>query len=391
VPGGVSDFSFRLLEQLQKHTPVDAFVDGPPHYRDEVVRAQAPAGVVARPLAALRTVEAATGRYDTVVWTLGNSEYHTGALAGLFQRPGVVLAHEVRLTNLYRFAWWQHPEAVRDGFAETLHRMYDGLLPAALGEGGELSSADADRYNVSMATDAIAASQRFLVTSEFAGHLARLDARPHDRDKVQVVPFAVGAVAGDPWPQRGREDAAPLLVTFGGISALKQTDLLIEAFGLVALHHPSARFVFVGPANEAVRATVAKCAAEAGVSGRVEVTGAVDAATYKEWLSRAWVSIQLRNFTNGESSGAQGDCLAAGVPTVITDIGAARAIPRDAAVHTPQDIDAASLSRALDPLLSDPALRGRLSAGALSYAGKHTYGLAAAALYEVLRSLPRRG
>ena len=51
-----------------------------------------------------RRSEPARGGYDCVVYCVGNSEFHAGALAQLRRRSGVVLAHEVRLTDLYAFA-----------------------------------------------------------------------------------------------------------------------------------------------------------------------------------------------------------------------------------------------------------------------------------------------
>ena len=386
VPGGVSDFSYRLLEHLATHADVDAFVDAPPHHRGEALAAVAPPGVGVHQLATLGIREAVRGAYDRVVWTLGNSEYHTGALDGVLRRrAGVVLAHEVRLTGLHRFARWQHPQATPDGFAATLHRLYDGKLPESLGDDEQLEPSDAERYGVFMARGAIEASDAFLVTSTFAARLALLDARREDRDRVDVVPFVVGAVAGDPWPTRGAEDPAPLVVSFGGISELKQTTLLVEAFALIQAR--DVRLVFVGAVNDDVRRTVDDAATRAGVRGRVEVTGTVDADEYRSWLSRAWVAVQLRATTNGESSGAAGDCFAAGVPTIVTAIGAAREIPQGAAVGVPADVSPPALATAIDALLSDTHRRAALSAGALAHAANHTYAAAAAALYEKLAAL----
>lgn len=391
VPGGVSDFSHRILERLRELADVDAFVDGPPHHRDEIVAARAPDGVAVRPLAAMATHEAFGGRYDDVVWTLGNSEYHTGALDGLLrERRGVVLAHEVRLTGLYRFARWQHPGATPGGFQATLHRSYPGKLPPDLGDDEHLDPADAERFGVFMAADAIAASDRFLVTSEFAARLARLDARGHDRHKVEAIPFAVGAVAGDPWPSRGTEDDRPLVVSFGGISALKQTALLIDAFAIASGAHRTARLVFVGAVNDEVQREVDAAASRAGVADRVDVTGGVSTEQYKAWLGRAWVAVQLRATTNGESSGAAGDCFAAGVPTIVSAIGAARDIPADAAIGVPADVPATQLGDTIAALLRDGARRATLSKGALAHAARHTYAKAAEALYERLSARSSR-
>ncbi|MDQ3106435.1 MAG: glycosyltransferase family 4 protein, partial [Actinomycetota bacterium] len=204
-PGGVAAYSAKLLTSLRSRNDVeiDVYVDGPPHQRPAMSESEG------RPVAALERVEALTGRYDQVVYSLGNSEFHTGALHLLGRRPGVVLAHDVRLTNLYRFARWQHPEAVPGGFAETLHGMYDGRLPAELGEAGELSADEAERWGLLMVRDIVRASTRFLTMSSFAAELARLDTRPEHRDRIGTVAFGIGPLV------EPDAESTPLVVSFG--------------------------------------------------------------------------------------------------------------------------------------------------------------------------------
>ena len=365
-PGGVAVYSERLLAALRRRDDIDveAYVDGPPHQRAAILASGA------RPLAALERVEAIVGRYDAVVYNLGNSEFHTGALALLLQRPGVVLAHDVRLTNLYRFAAWQHPSAAPGGFEATLQRMYDGRLPehAASDEG------------VLMARDVIAASTRFVTTSEFAAELARLDARREHRHRVAAVAFAVSDgtidVASPP--------ASPVVASFGVLNPLKQGDLLVRA--VAALRRDDVRVTFVGPAGDADAHAVLAAAEGEGLGGRVEVTGHLSPDEYRRRLAEATVAVQLRATTNGESSAAIGDCLAAGLPTVVTDIGANRALPRDAVVPVVPDADVTELAQVLGGLLGDERRRRELGAAARAHATAHTFDVAAEALYRLVSS-----
>lgn len=389
-PGGVADYSHRLLEELVRiaETPIDVYVDGPPHARDAVVGAEAPAGVRARPIATLERIEAVQGTYDTVVYSLGNSEYHTGSLASLQRRPGIVLAHDVRLTNLYRFAAWQHPDATPGGFHATLQRMYPGQLPATLGEGGSVGAAEAEQWGILMARGVIAASERFLVTSAFAAELARLDAKAHDRHKVEVLPFSVGAVpVTAPTPVLERP-SPPIVGSFGVVNALKQGTLVVEAFAEASRRagYADAELVFVGPAGPAETASVSARARELGVGERVTITGEVDGDGYRAWLDRAWVAVQLRSATNGESSGAIGDCLTAGIPTIATAIGPNRDLPASALVTVPVGAGADTVAVAVERLLRDPDQRRRLSEGARAYAAEHSFAAAAAALYRAVSS-----
>jgi glycosyltransferase involved in cell wall biosynthesis len=381
MPGGVSDYSYRLLEELAKieleGIEVHAFADGPPHERASIEEARVPPGVHGHRLGALDRVESLDGPFDAVVFSLGNSEFHSGALDALLQRgSGTVLAHDVRLTGLYRFAQWQHRDATPGGFHATLHRMYPAL-PAALGSDEELGSdekldaEDAERWGILMARGAIAASDRFIVTSAFAANLARLDALPGDRDKIAVLPFSVGAVPVDaPVPIADRP-GPPLIASFGVVNDRKRTALLADAMRVVHETHPRARLVFVGPS-------------EASSIEGAEVTGMVDADEYRRWLDTGWIAVQLRTATNGESSGAVGDCLAAGVPTIVTAIGAARDLPDDAVVKVPSDIDAPALAARITALLDDAGARAALHERARAYAADHSFVAAARELYRVL-------
>lgn len=351
-PGGVAVYSERVLAALRRRgdLTVDAYVDGPPHQRAAIL-----AAVDARPLAALERMEAVQGRYDAVVYNVGNSEFHTGALAMLLRRPGVVLAHDVRLTNLYRFARWQHPSAV----------------PADVDE-------DADE--ALLARHVIAASTRFVTTSEFAAKLARLDARREHRHRVVAIPFAVSD---------GTTDAAsatdpPTIASFGVLNELKQGALLVRA--VAALGRDDLRLVFVGSASDRDAAAVRAAAEVAGVAGKVEVTGHVDAAEYRRRLATSTIAVQLRATTNGESSAAIGDCLAAGLPTVVTDIGANRALPRDAVVPVSDDVDVPHLTEVLRALLDDDRRRLELARAAHRYAEGHTFDVFAGALYRLVSS-----
>ncbi|HET9443030.1 MAG TPA: glycosyltransferase family 1 protein, partial [Acidimicrobiales bacterium] len=233
-PGGVADYSTRLLGELRELCEVDALVDGPPHHRAEIEAAEVPDGVGLHRLAALERLEAAGRPYDAVVYSLGNSEFHTGALAMLSRRRGIVVAHDVRLTNLHRFAAWQHPEAVPGGFHATLQRLYAGRVPPALGRDGFLADDEAERWGVLMVGAVVAASERFLATSAFAANLARLDCRPGVRHRVEVLPFSVGAVpVADPVPAEHRP-GPPVVASFGVVNATKEGALVVEAFAAAA-------------------------------------------------------------------------------------------------------------------------------------------------------------
>ena len=382
-PSGVADYSHLLLEELADQAEVTAFVDGPPHHRAEQRAARAPAGIAVHPAAALEQTEALVAPFDAVVYTLGNSEFHTAALAALHRRPGIVYAHDVRLTDLYRFAPHQHPRALAargpDAFHRTLHALYADL-PPDLGAGGSLTAEEADHHGILMARDAIAASTHFLATSDYAATLARLDAHPHHRHKVHALPLAIGVHA--PSSDGPAPDGSPVVASFGLVNERKQTATLLDAFAAVAARHPDARLAIVGPAGDAEIAALRAHADRLGLTGRVELTGRVDPDEYGRWLRRATVAVQLRDHTNGETSGAVGACLASGVPTIVTAIGPARELPPGSVVPLPPFARPDQVAAAIDELLRDPVRRTGLARAAREYAATRTFERIARRLYD---------
>ncbi len=376
---GVADFSFRMLEALQKHCDVHAFADGLRHVDPSLGRPRAPDGVAVMSARMLLDDERAWGGYDCVVYCLGNSEYHAGALAQLRRRSGIVLAHEVRLTDLYALSA-DEPGAVPGGFAACLEAMYDGSQPKpVVGAGSRIGADEAERRGVLMAAEVAALAERFVVLSQFAADRVRLDLRPQDADRISVLPFAGRDVVEDATPTAARE---PLVASFGIVNEIKQNALVVSSLPEVLARCPDATVAFVGPCADAEREEITELAAALGVSERVVVTGAVPDAAYASWLDRAAVAVQLRRSANGECSGTIADCLAAGAVPIVTAIGAGRDLPADAVVGVAPSVSARELATVIGDLLADPGRRRDLAAAGRAYAGAHSHAVTAKRLFE---------
>lgn len=377
-PSGVADASFHLLEAFRERCPVDVFVDGPSTRRP--VDVAAPAGLTVASVASFERCDGIRD-YDQIVYCLGNSEFHVGALALLQRRPGVVIAHDLRLSGLYTWAARNRPDLATRIFHESLHAMYGDRLPTSVGEHGWLDVDDADRYGIYMARDVIRASTRFLVHSRYAAQLARLEAAPEDAEKIGVLPFGVAAPANP----RCEDADEPLIATFGIAAAAKQIEKVVRAFARLAEDEPSVRLAFVGSFPDPTeRKSIERLARDLGVAERTVLTGRLDASEYGRWLARATIALQLRSWSNGETSGAVMDCLAAGVPTIATGIGAAAELPDRCVVKVPAQIAPDVLAAALRTLLREPKERLALSTAAATYARTQSFDRAAAALYDVV-------
>jgi glycosyltransferase involved in cell wall biosynthesis len=363
--GGVADFSYRMLTELREYCDVHVFADGRRHVSSDLGPPHAPDGIDVLPVRFLVDEERARGGYDCVVYCVGNSEFHSGALAQLRRRSGVVLAHEVRLTDLYALSA-DEPGAVPGGFAECLHAMYDGL-PADAGLSGRLTPDEAERFGVLMAAEVVALADRFVVMSQFAADRVALDIDAEHAERVVVLPFGGRDVVEHPTPAAAR---APIIASFGIVNDIKLNSLPIAALPAVRARCPDATLVFVGPC------------ASLGVSEHVTITGAVTDAEYASWLDRAAVAVQLRRSANGESSGTVADCMASGVVPIVSGIGAGRDLPAGGVVSVGPSVSAGALASLVTDLLGDPERRRDLAAGGRAYAAAHSHAVVARRLFE---------
>jgi glycosyltransferase involved in cell wall biosynthesis len=374
---GVADYSYRLIEALREHCDVHAFADGRARVDPALGPPRAPDGVEVLPVRRLLDQERARGGYDCVVYCLGNSEFHAGALAQLRRRSGVVLAHEVRLTELYAHGG-DESGAVPGGFAACLNAMYDGL-PPGIGASGRLAPGEAERAGVLMAADVVTLADRFVVMSEFAADRVRLDVALEDVDRIAVMPFGMPDPVRDATPAGERQ---PLIASFGVVNEVKQYALLVAALPMVLERVPHATLALVGPCAEADRQAVEKLAATLGLGDRVVVTGAVTAGEYASWLDRAAVAVQLRRTANGESSAAVADCLAAGAALVVTGIGASRDLPPAGVVPVSPDVSPGELATAVADLLANADRRATLAASAREYVARNSFTIVARQLFD---------
>jgi len=387
LASGIANYSSRLIEELAGlgELCIDCFADGLDRSPGP---SRAPGGLPIYDARWLARIEAATAGYDEVVYVLGNSEFHAGALASLRRRRGIVMAHEVRLSGLYRFAA-DSTAAVPEGIAGSIRRIYGPLLPEELAASGEVTPAEAERYGLLMAREVMSLAERFLVTSEAAARLARIESGPALAPRVGVVPFATEILRteGPSSPKAPPvAEEARVIASFGIVDPIKQPHRLIRSFAALARDNADLVLALVGPISIDLERELNGLGAQLGVAGRLFIPGRVEADDYLGWLGRAELAVQLRASFSGEASAAVGDCLAAGVPTIVTDIGWLGELPRGAVVKVPVDVTASELTECYRRLLGDVEERESLSVGARRYAEAHTFNQAARALREILDS-----
>ena len=178
-----------------------------------------------------------------------------------------------------------------------------------------------------------------------------------------------------------------VILAYGGVTPEKRIRAAVRAIAATGHHHPDLRLLIVGAG---VASDALAEARAAGIADCIAVTGYVADEDLPACLAAADAALCLRWPTARETSAAWVDCIAAGLPTVVTDLVHLAHIPTLEPLHwtvrhidthgqrvTPVAIsvdmsdEVGLLARALRRLIEDAALRARLGDAARRHFERH--------------------
>ena len=364
IRSGIATVNAALLERLDAGFSIDCFVDrrayaAPPPRERRVFDAHDFVWKMRR------------APYDLVVYQLGNAAWHDYMWAYLARYSGLVVLHDPRLHHArarqllqqgraddYRAEFrYDHPDAVQD-FVEY----------AVAGLGGAIY------YSWSMLRAVVRTARLVAVHNERVAADLRQEC-----PGARVEAICLGAPA--PEAADGARDRiraslglgpdAILFAAFGTVTAEKRIAAIVRALGSLARGGIDAHLLVAGDAGG--YPSLARDVSESGAATRVHVTGYVEDGAIGEYLAAADACLCLRWPTALETSASWLQCLAAGRPTVISDLAHLVDIPHDAALRVDLVDEDASLAAAMRALATDPALRRALGrAGRAYWLGHHT-------------------
>ncbi len=381
LPGqrsGIATYARRLIEQLRDDVDITVFVEG------DLTDVEPIDGVTIHPLRLLPVVTERGVTFDKLLYFLGNSSFHVEALAMLEDVPGDVLLHDVRLSGLYSEVRRLDPERLPWGsMGAALEEMYPDRYRRSVVDSPDLWPETAARFGILMSADVARLAKRLLVHSEYAATLIELDSgrRPEHL-------FDIPCPSLDPKPEAS--SGVPTIASFGIVAPVKQPRLLIEALALVRGSVTDAELVFAGGCSDDYRDELMNAADQLGVGDAVRFEGHLDDDAFLALQQRADVAVQLRAFTNGESSAAITETLAVGLPTIVSDLGSMAELPRDVVAHVDPLADPTALAKLIVSLLEDSDRRDQLRRAALDYAERHSFAAAADTIQRVLLHEPSR-
>ncbi len=314
VRSGIARYNWELLPFLAHAHQIDLFVDGRP---DEF---RAPGGQM-RVFSGYDFIwRHREHAYDLMVYQLGNAPCHDYMWAYLARYPGLVVLHDGQLHHArgrmllqqwqprqddYRHEFWfNHPDANKD--------------VAELGAVGLLGSLT---YLWPMLRVVVETSRHLLVHNEWLAGEIR-DAYPGAA--VSVVEMGVpAAVPRSDARERirsrhGIPDDAVVFTAFGKITPEKRVREVVQALSEINEVIPNAHILLAGDTVEYY--DMAHESSLRGIDRKVTIAGYVDDEEMEDYLAASDVCLCMRWPTSRETSASWLRCLAAGKPTISTDL-----------------------------------------------------------------------
>jgi glycosyltransferase involved in cell wall biosynthesis len=280
--------------------------------------------------------------YDLVVYQFGNSSHHDYEWPYALQYAGLTILHDTRLhharaalllrerrLNDYRAEFqWNHPGLPADA-AEIAVAGFDSRLYSewpmnrTLIEASRLVAVHGERAR----RELLEVLERSSSPPDTADRRPARSTAPWD-DRVVSVRLGEGVAVSKEREREARVRVrdrygipadAILFGSFGGLTPEKRLTQILVAFRALLPHAPGARLLLAGAAAAHFEA-VAAIAAH-GLEDPVTLTGYVETeAALTEHIAACDISLNLRWPTARETSGPWLRALAAGKPTIITDL-----------------------------------------------------------------------
>ncbi len=378
---GIADYSAELIPALARHAEIDLIVG--PGWRPSpamVAGWAGWAGLATHPESAFAGL-AAAGRFDAVVYQLGNNrDYHASLYHALLEHPGVVVLHEYVLHHLVRDLTFYagDPEA----YVREMRYAY-GLSGEALARRFVATGVPLDPWSYPLFERVVDRSLAMLVHNDFTRRrvlqsrpLARIAVVPHHLSLLSPLSLPSALSQGDAPPPAAAARAALglspdafVVASFGFVTAAKRPGVLLRAFARLRRRAPRAVLLLVGEVSP--HFDLAAVAAPELMPG-VTVTGRLELDRFLLHMAAADVAVNLRHPTAGETSGTLIRLLGLGKPVVVSRTGAFAEIPESCCAHVDLDETEEDLLVAyLERLEADEDLRRRMGENARRYAAAH--------------------
>lgn len=303
---GIADYSAALLDELGKLVDVEAFSCKPERFD--------------------------SGRFDALLYQVGNNAYHEFCYEAALEHPGVVVVHEANLHHLIaeitikRGDWDAYVQAVaQEGDSAAIEY---AKRVRALEVGPDYEGVPMLRRLLARSKGAIVHSgcvESQLRDAGFEGPVARI---PHGA----WIPEASRL---DYRNRLGVDETAPLIGIFGFLKPYKRVAESLRAFRRLVRMQPKARMILVGephpelPLDSLIRSLQ--------LTPYVRVLGFRPIDEFVGYLAACDIVLNLRYPTVGENSGTLMRALGLGKAVIVSAVGSFSELPDNICLKAPVD------------------------------------------------------
>lgn len=349
---GIAEYSAELLPELARHYEIE-LITPQASVSDPWIKANCQ-------VRGLDWFREHAGRYDRVLYHVGNSTYHSHMFSLMEEIPGVVVLHDFFLSGIA-----SHLESTGAVPGFWTHALYESHgYPAVAQRFSNDTSDVVFAYPCNLPV--LRAALNVIVHSDNSRRLARAWYGPAAAEGWRLVPH-MRVLVQNVQRQQARQalglgEDSFLVCSFGLLSPTKCNEQLLSAWLASSLaRDPACVLVFVGE-NTAGEygAALLKTIAGSPARDRIRITGWADTELYRRYLAAADVGVQLRARSRGETSGTVLDCMNYGMATIVNAHGSLSDLPDDAVVKLADGFEETALAMALEHMRDDPAQRLRL-------------------------------
>lgn len=341
---GIAWHGEKICEELGKFLNVDVFVSGNQNRN-----------VLPRPH--VFPIEFYPGkkhqnRYCYNLFNLGNGPDHAESLKVLQEEGGIVILHDVRVPAI-----------------PTVNPRVNAWRTGPFGDLG---------------CDLFPANTKLVLHSRFAESMLFTDPIGKEIPKVVVksgLPiYSIGSA---------RMNFNGVIGMVGFLSAEKQVETVASAFGRLSAKNPDYRFKFIGNLDPALESHILRIFEAAGGDFKqLEIHKNLNNVDYWNEIQTLGLAVQLRERTNGESSGTAHEIQAQGIPVVCTEIGANTELPSDVFIKVPRKLNGEALAIEIKKVIENVHEYSSRSQRGIEWARSKTFNRYASDILNIIGPCP---
>ncbi|UOF91481.1 glycosyltransferase [Fodinisporobacter ferrooxydans] len=358
INSGISDYSEELLKELKNYYDIDLIIDD---YTPSNAFIKAHFNII-------NAIEFQPQKYETIIYQIGNSTYHTYMFPFMEVYPGITVLHDANLHGLMYHIGISGKKEVYINEMEYCYgelgkeeaiQVLSGQLPPRFEE-------------LSLLQRVIDNSKAIIVHSRMtSGNLAV----QYSNIPIYYVPMGV-----DPVNVLNSEEKENIkkslgyndhliIGTFGIIAPSKRIRELIVAYAeSLPLFQTKTKLLIVGQCDESYKEELNRCIKDLRLESNILIAGEVSKEKYDQYLMISDIAVSLRYPHKGETSAALIRAISAAKPIIVTNIGTLGQIPDDFSIKVSyNDQEILTIKEALVTLVNDVTLREKMSNKALGF------------------------